>query len=165
MKSDATKQYSNIQERRVAEALGWERVVASGARDFHPGDVRSDLWLGECKTHTSQEHKIFFSQDVWNKLSAEALSQFRFPVMFVDDGSQRLDRTWVLLESKHLPDVKYDCDYPSTIRKNIVFDHFDIVDYIKSFNNSYLGILHVGFNDSDFTLMSFQIFEDIVKKE
>lgn len=111
--SNPTKYYSNIQEKTIANALNWEIVVASGSRSFYPGDIQSSMWLGECKTHTSPGNKILFSKHVWDKLRAEAISKFRYPVYFCDDGSQSLNSTWAL--------------YPDTVRSRCVEEHFPLV--------------------------------------
>lgn len=97
MQDDATKVYSTRQERMVADYLGWETVPASGARDFTPGDVRSSRFLGECKTHVTKVPRIQIMFDVWAKLDAEAMSQMRIPVLFVDNGTQKEDNTWAVI--------------------------------------------------------------------
>ena len=53
-----TKFYSERQEKYIANQLGWDVVTGSGARDCHPGDVKSDAYLGECKTHTTVKKYI-----------------------------------------------------------------------------------------------------------
>lgn len=95
----STKDYSTKQEKMIASYLGWNVVPASGARDFHPGDIRSDRWLGECKTHQVSGNKIIFRKDVWKKICEEAQSQFKIPALFVDDGSQKIENTWVIFPS------------------------------------------------------------------
>lgn len=92
-----TKYYSSIQEKMIASYLGWSVVVASGARRFHPGDIQSDSFLGECKTHTSPQKRISIYKSVWNKISTEAMSTFRKPVLFVDNGTQKIENTWCVL--------------------------------------------------------------------
>lgn len=91
-----TKFYSSIQESQIADYLGWKVVTGSGARDCYPGDIQSDKFLGECKTHMKVTDKIIFYMDHWKKISDEASSRFKFPVLFVDDGSQLIDNTWLL---------------------------------------------------------------------
>ena len=91
-----TKNFSSKQENRVAQYLGWSVVSGSGSRDFHPGDVIGDDWLGECKTHTSIQATITFYHKHWKKIQEEALQCNRYPALFVDNGSQKLDSTWVL---------------------------------------------------------------------
>lgn len=93
-----TKYYSNAQESMIADFLGWKKVAASGARDFHKGDVKGDQWLGECKTHTEPGHKLQFDYEVWKKISDEAYGHFKKPVLFTDDGSQKLENIWCMVE-------------------------------------------------------------------
>lgn len=93
---DLNKHYSTIQENTIAKYLGWSVVSGSGARSGHPGDIKSEEWLGECKTHTKTDSKLFVSFNVWDKISDEAQSQFKKPALFVDDGSQQVENTFVL---------------------------------------------------------------------
>ena len=90
------KQASDAQEKLIAEFLGWSQVPGSGARPTHCGDVQSTLWLGECKTHVTPGHKIHFDSKVWSKIVDEAASTFKKAAYFVDDGSQTIDRTFVV---------------------------------------------------------------------
>lgn len=90
------KDFSITQEKQIAEFLGWRRVAGSGARPNAPGDIAGPEWLGECKTHVTAGHKIHFDLKIWNKIAEEAASQFKEPAYFVDDGSQRISRTWVI---------------------------------------------------------------------
>lgn len=96
-----TKYYSNIQEKKVADYLNWGVVPGSGATLFNKGDICSDNWVGECKTHTSPGNKLKFDFEVWNKIKEEANSRFKNPVLIVDDGSQDLDKTWCLIGITH----------------------------------------------------------------
>lgn len=117
-----SKQASIEQETLLSKELGWKRVSGSGARPNFPGDIVSERWLGECKTHVSPGHKIVFSRSVWSKLTKEAASVFKYPALFVDDGSRSLDKTWVLV-----PDFVHDdefivLEYLYDIKTNIVFD-------------------------------------------
>lgn len=97
-----TKTFSEIQELKISQSLGWSRVSGSGARDCLPGDVEGPEWLGECKTHASVIPRITFKYDVWLKISNEAMSTFKRPVLFVDNGSQLLEYTWcVILACEH----------------------------------------------------------------
>ena len=64
----------------VANLLGWKQVSGSGSRPFHVGDVVSEEWLGECKTHTTITDKITFKSSVWNKIRIESKSCNRFAV-------------------------------------------------------------------------------------
>lgn len=92
----ATKDFSSKQEKMIADFLGWKVVTGSGARAGHPGDIIGDDWLGECKTHVTPNHPIFFSSVVWSKIQVEAIAQHRSPVLFTDDGSQLISNTWCI---------------------------------------------------------------------
>ena len=104
----STKTYSSRQEGLIADWLGWELVPASGARNFHPGDLRSSEWLGECKTHVNPTQHIKFSKDVWNKIIEESSAEFKYPVLFVDNGTQTLTGCWCMF-NHHL--YKKDFNY------------------------------------------------------
>lgn len=98
----ATKDYSNKQESTIADYLGWTRVAASGARDFEKGDIKSDDWLVEAKTHES-ETKITFNYKVWEKIQQEAMVLHKAPVLIVDDGTQNINHTWCLFSAHLIP--------------------------------------------------------------
>ena len=93
------KEASNLQEKTIAKYLGWSRVVASGSRKFYPGDIESDFWLGECKTHTKISDRVIFHKDVWIKIQNEAQSKLKHPVLFVDNGSQSVSSTYCMIPS------------------------------------------------------------------
>lgn len=162
----ATKDFSSIQEKKVSEALGWEVVVGSGARPCVPGDIRSDSWLGECKTHTESGHKIFFDINVWDKIQQEADSSHRSPALIVDDGSQDLKHTWVLCRN-----VSVDChdlgmvDPMFAIRKNISFDHEKVSAQLESLYKANGGsivfnhiCMEVNWNNQVVVVMPFETF-------
>lgn len=115
-----TKFYSSRQEQQIARYLGWNVVSGSGSRACHPGDILSDEWIGECKTHVSSKKPIEFKSEVWNKLEDEAMSKFKYPVLFVDDGSQKITHTWSLFScSITLPSVACVFNYPKKFSTNM----------------------------------------------
>ena len=99
----STKDFSSVQENRVANYLGFSVVSGSGARDCHPGDIIGKDWLGECKTHVSKVPRIYFKLDVWKKICDEATAKHRYPVLVVDEGSQEIKNTWVMIKVSSLP--------------------------------------------------------------
>ena len=167
MKTEATKTFSSKQEHLIADSLDWKVVAGSGAAPCTPGDVISDEWLGECKTHVDK-HKIFFDIKVWDKINNEAVVKHRNPVLFVDDGSQTLRGTWALCNRHNLN--LSSClvtGYPSTIRKNISFDGDKMKSHLQKCMNGNSG----GFFDSimfaakwekyDVVFMPFETFKEI----
>lgn len=91
------KYYSNRQEKMIAQYLGWGQVVGSGSRPFTPGDVNEYRWLGECKTHDTERSNIIFMKCHWLKILGESMSKGRYPVLFVDNGTQLAKNTWVMV--------------------------------------------------------------------
>lgn len=74
---------SQLQEKRVASELGGRVTPASGALWGAKGDVKSDLFLAECKTTEKPAYPLTLK--TWTKISKEALKEnFRLPVMSVD---------------------------------------------------------------------------------
>ena len=114
------KFYSSLQESAIAKYLNWTQTSGSGARPLYPGDIFSRNWLGECKTHESPGHSIVFVFDVWDKIEKEASSQFKNPALFVDDGSQSIEKTWVMFKLQNYdPSLKcnvLDCTKSKSIR-------------------------------------------------
>ena len=96
----ATKFYSNKQESLIADYLGWKRTSGSGARPFQKGDIYSDDFLGECKTHTKSQADVAFMLLDWRKLLIEAKGASRKPILFSDNGTQKLDATFCMIDRK-----------------------------------------------------------------
>lgn len=130
---ESTKVYSNRHEKMIQDLLGWKTVSASGARPFNPGDVKSEEWLGECKTHTNVIDKITIDKDVWRKISTEAMSCLKRPVLFVDNGSQSKSGTWCIINEiftdkdvlTHVP-IRY-----RDSKTRITFSYSEMYDVIR----------------------------------
>lgn len=58
-----TRFYSSKQEKRIAKAVNGERVTNSGATAFSKGDVRTDEWLFEAKTKTSESQSFSIKKE------------------------------------------------------------------------------------------------------
>lgn len=154
----ATKDCSSRQEKLIANYLGWKRVVASGARACHPGDISSDTWLGECKTHMRPGARIKFVFKEWAKIYEEATSKFKFPALFVDDGSQTIENTWCMLNAK------------TTLAKSVPEHEFQIVaksslfldaDAINECDSSKRKMLLYNFNGELVVVLRLSTFKTI----
>lgn len=145
----ATKDFSKVQESRIADYLDWKVVSGSGARDFNPGDIESDEWLGECKTHVKPTSTIVFYRTVWDKISNEAESKFKYPALFVDCGTQKVNDTWVMFDLNKVQPA--NCVLISTsIIKTGVNVRFDSTQLGKH----YRRVLHDTDDDSKFIVIS-----------
>lgn len=156
----STKDFSSVQEKRIAECLGWEVVTGSGARNFHKGDVYSNEWLGECKTHMTLTEKIQFRKDHWDKICKEAIGCHKTPVLFTDNGSQDLKHTWCLIpKARAYDDLDMYSLFSKSIRTNIQFNHFDMLEDMKSNRISGYIIHDFGSEISDVVITTFTIFQ------
>ncbi len=132
MAKKSNKVFSDKQEKSIADFLDWQQVKGSGARPIVTGDVECDSWLGECKTHTTPDHKIHFDSKIWSKIVDEAAAKFRFAAYFVDDGSQKLNRTWVIFSMLDISHKgKQFAPLPSLLSKRtsmntLNFSHYEL---------------------------------------
>lgn len=130
----STKDFSKVQEQRIADYLNWRVVPGSGARDFNPGDIESDDWLGECKTHVNPTDTIVFYRKFWDKICQEAESKFKYPALFVDCGTQKVGDTWVLFDTGRVRPNNAEFISTSIVKceVNIRFNIHEISRYYRS---------------------------------
>lgn len=131
------KQASSIQEKQVAIILGGSVVSGSGARAGHPGDVTLDKYIVECKTHTKPDHRVVFKDSVWRKLKHEAFGVFKYPVLVVDDGSQRIDHTWCMISKECIPEYANIIPTVNDNKSSVSFSHVDMYVMYKSHKELY----------------------------
>lgn len=58
-----TRYYSNRQEKKIAKAVNGKQVANSGATPFQKGDIRTDDWLFEAKTKTSESQSFSIKKE------------------------------------------------------------------------------------------------------
>lgn len=156
----SNKESSNLQESTVAKYLGWKVVSGSGARPFHVGDVVSEDWLGECKTHNTSRNAITFNLNVLKKISDEAMSKHRFPVLIVDDGSQQVDNTWCCVSI--LPWVSVTSTLASSAVK---INALSItIPYVKMLSLDRTEIYTVITSKGPLYIMSITKFKDLIEE-
>lgn len=71
------KQFSNKQEKQVAKKIGGKKQPNSGATPFAKGDVKTPLFLIECKTMVADRESISIKREWIQKLKEEAFSMNR----------------------------------------------------------------------------------------
>lgn len=157
----STKDFSSKQERMVSDFLGWDIVSGSGSADFHAGDVISEKFLGECKTHELKGSKITFRQDVWKKICDEAMVFSRNPVLIVDDGSQEYRRTFCLVRKpadlSFLPKDEFSVQqYQVNFKKQLNFDPDRLYAKFKKRQNLILIVPWI----EDVAIMVLQTFNE-----
>ena len=66
-----TRFYSSKQEKRIAKAVNGQRVANSGATAFSKGDVKTEDWLFEAKTKTSESQSVSIKKEWLTKNKEE----------------------------------------------------------------------------------------------
>ena len=162
------KFYSDRQEKMVADYLDFFQVSGSGARPFRPGDVTSEKWLCECKTHDTVGDKISFKRAHWTKLCNEALGVNRYPVLITDNGSQRSQYTWIMIPLRIVPsDVINILDgvkNSSTKGSSFTFKHGSAMSlYIAHSEDNKVNVFRAEF-DEPLAIMPISAFRDFVER-
>ncbi len=86
-KNFSTRYYSSKQEKKVAKAVSGKQTANSGATKFSKGDVRNDLFLIECKTHTELRDSFNIKRDWIDKNREEAFQMGkRYSALAIDFG-------------------------------------------------------------------------------
>lgn len=132
----ATKDFSRVQEKSVADYLGedWSVVSGSGAAPCTPGDVIGPDWLLECKTHVTRVDSLTFNKGVWSKIKEESAIKRRFPGLVTDNGSQNLDKTWILVRDRDLPNGHDVSRFPLNVRSTT-----NVIVKVSDIDNQYLA--------------------------
>ncbi len=83
-----TREYSSIQEHRVAKKLGGKVVANSGATRFNKGDVIVNNILIECKTCTKPKDSFSIKKEWLTKNKEEAFaSGLDYSMLAIDFGT------------------------------------------------------------------------------
>ena len=88
----STRYYSNLQERRVAKAIGGRQTSNSGAPRFTAGDVTTKNWLIECKTCTEPRKSFTLQKEWFDKNEEEAFAMHKDYSAVVFDFGDGVDR-------------------------------------------------------------------------
>lgn len=72
-----TRFYSDKQEKKIAKKFGGRQTPNSGSTPFIKGDVLTDDWLFEAKTHTENREKFTIHRDWILKNREEAFQMGR----------------------------------------------------------------------------------------
>jgi len=72
-----TRYYSGRQEKAIAKAVGGKTVANSGATPFHLGDVRTENFLIEAKTCTSEKQSFTIKKEWLEKNEEERFAMHK----------------------------------------------------------------------------------------
>jgi len=164
----SNKYFSNKQEAMISDYLGWKQVGGSGSRPFAPGDVNAYQWLGECKTHDSEQPNIVFFKKHWLKICEEAWAKNRYPVLFVDNGTQSAQNTWVMTTlgvfSPDNVNVIGGLHNTSTRGTSLTFDRATATElYKKNTMSGKFNVFALRW-DRDLAVMPLSTFKDFIEE-
>lgn len=103
-----TRWYSDKQEKAVAKQMKGKKTANSGATAFSKGDVRTESWLFECKTMTT-ERKSFTVKKEWlekNKEEAFAMGKDYSALVFDFGDGER----YYIVDEKTFKKFKEDLE-------------------------------------------------------
>lgn len=84
-------------EERGAEMLkGGKLTIASGRLDFDKGDFKNHEFLGECKS--TDKESLIVSVEWLRKISGEATSQGKIPLLYLTLSRMSINQDWVVCE-------------------------------------------------------------------
>lgn len=93
-----TRYYSDKQEKKVAKAVGGKQTANSGATMFSKGDVRTDVFLIECKTTTADKKSFSIKEDWLLKNEEEAFAMGKDSALCFDFGPGANKRYYIISE-------------------------------------------------------------------
>lgn len=86
----STRYYSTRQEKQVAKAVGGKQTANSGATPWVKGDILTDDWLIEAKTHTEARKQFTIKKEWIDKNREEAFQMGKhhsaLAIQFEPDG-------------------------------------------------------------------------------
>jgi hypothetical protein len=87
MRNRPTRFYSKRQEKSVAKAVSGKTTANSGATAFSKGDVRSDLFLFECKTKVTPSKSMTVHKEWIDKIAEESFAMNKpYSALVIDFG-------------------------------------------------------------------------------
>ena len=93
-----TRFYSKAQENKVAKAVDGKRTANSGATKFSKGDVITDNFLLECKTHTEFKKSFTIQYEWFDKNKEEAFAMHKnYSAIVIDFGN---NENYYIIEEK-----------------------------------------------------------------
>lgn len=103
----ATRDYSDKQEKVVAEYLNGRKTPNSGATAFDKGDVLTEDLLIECKTKTKESKSHSIKKEWILNLMKECISMGKEHwVLIFDFGTQKLHDQYVIIPINYYKELR-----------------------------------------------------------
>ena len=94
---DKRKTWEQSEDRATEIIPEGKQTIASGRLPFDKGDFKNYEFLGECKS--TDKESLIFKVDWLRKISGEATSQGKTPLMFLTLSQMGVNQDWVLCEA------------------------------------------------------------------
>lgn len=98
MRNKPTRFYSSQQEKVVANVVGGRKQANSGAGTWQKGDVVSDVFLIECKTHTDVKKSTAIKLEWLEKIREESLGMRKDAYALAFDFGPNTERYYIIDE-------------------------------------------------------------------
>lgn len=107
----ATRDYSDKQEKAVAEYLEGNKTPNSGATPFKKGDVITEDTIIECKTKTKEVTSHAIKKEWIETLKRECISMGKehWAIVF-DFGTQKIEDQYIVLPISYYKELKEGYD-------------------------------------------------------
>lgn len=103
----ATRDYSEKQEKVVADYLGGTKTPNSGATPFKKGDIVTDDTIIECKTKTKETTNHSIKKEWIDTLRKECISMGKeYWAIVFDFGTQKIDDQYVVIPISYYKELK-----------------------------------------------------------
>ena len=96
----STRYYSKIQEKAVANILKGKPTPNSGATNYIKGDVKSNMWLIECKTCMTNKQSFSIKKDWLKGIQEEAKQQGKINYALAFNYGPNQENYYILTEKK-----------------------------------------------------------------
>lgn len=96
-----TRYFSNKQEKQVAKSVGGKQTANSGATLFSKGDVRTDDFLIECKTCTTEKKSFSIHREWLDKNEEEAFAMGKsYSALCFNFGESHNPRNYYIIDEQ-----------------------------------------------------------------
>lgn len=107
----STRDYSDKQEKAVADYLDGKKTPNSGATPFKKGDVILEDTIIECKTKTKETTSHSIKKEWIDTLRKECISMGKdYWAIIFDFGTQKIDDQYVILPISYYKELREGCN-------------------------------------------------------
>ena len=99
---------------------------------------------------------------MWKKIIEEASYSHRRPVLFTDDGSQKSNKTWCIIQDFAVDDTWERREFKKKFKTNITISHEDLLEYYPSGSDEHICYI-VDMGDLKVCILPLRLFYEMFK--